>query len=67
MTQEEFDNLDRGDVVCHVGSTQSFVVDANYGNHVIAVRAVDLTNPPEWELRAKARLEFKAAGASGGD
>jgi len=58
MKKEEFEKLQEGDIVCgKLGdgslSGMSFIVTANYGGRVIAVRTVDLTNPVEWELLRK--------------
>ena len=49
MTQDEFRELKRGDTVRHVSSAASYVVDANYGGRVTAMRTIDMTNPSEWE------------------
>ena len=49
MTKTQFKKLKPGDLVRHVlsGST-AYVVTANYGERVTAVRTMDLTNPSEW-------------------
>lgn len=61
MTRNEFETLGRGDVIrLHEESheyyekTRTYVVMANYGNRVTAVRTVDVTNPAEWDLVYKA-------------
>jgi hypothetical protein len=54
MTQDEFKNLSRGDIVQHVRHSEPYIVDANYGHHVTAVKTVDMSNPDEWILRIKA-------------
>ena len=53
MTEEQFKELAPGDIVQGRWSGDNYVVTANYGDHVTAVRAVDLTNPPEWLLMSK--------------
>jgi hypothetical protein len=50
MTYDEMRQLQPGDIVRGKGSSQSYVVTANYGSRVTAVRTVDLTNPSEWDL-----------------
>lgn len=62
MTKEEMKNLGQGDIVRGRMSSNAFVVMSNYGERVTAVRMVDITNPDEWELIAKARLEFAHGG-----
>jgi hypothetical protein len=52
MTYDEMHQLQPGDIVRGNGSSQSYVVTANYGSRVTAVRTVDLTNPNEWDLVA---------------
>lgn len=50
MTPEQFSKLKTGDLVCPKHGTHGYVVLANYGNYVIAVRHVHMTNPQEWDL-----------------
>jgi hypothetical protein len=59
MKEEQFKNLQRGDIVKHVLNSKgdSIVIMANYGGRVTAVRTYDLTNPDEWELVMKANHE----------
>lgn len=45
---EDIKELQPGDVVKGQISQVSFMVTANYGDHVTAVRTVDITNPSEW-------------------
>jgi len=49
MKVEEMKNLKRGDIVKNDGSGNSYVVTANYGDRITAVRTVDITNPSEWQ------------------
>lgn len=37
-----------GDIVIGKASAISYIVTANYGNRVTAVRSADITNPDEW-------------------
>ena len=53
MTEQQFKSLKAGDIVRGVFSGQSYVVAANYGDRVTAVRTVDVTNPHEWQLASK--------------
>ena len=61
MNEKQMKSLQPGDVIKHkLGNTQ-FVVMANYGDRVTAVRTVDMTNPSEWEIISKVtqrKLEF---------
>lgn len=50
MTNEEFKALDAGSIIRHKHASESMVVTANYGTHVVAVRTAHVTNPTEWEL-----------------
>jgi len=54
MTKAEFENLQPGDIVRHKIGERSFIVTANYGDHVIAVDTTQLANPEEWTLIQKA-------------
>ncbi|MBA7470160.1 hypothetical protein ES707_05438 [subsurface metagenome] len=53
MTEKEFRELDRGDIIKHITDYHLFVVDANYGGRVTAVATVDMTNPSEWAIVKK--------------
>lgn len=55
MTQIEFVNLGRGDIIKSKFNDKTFIIDANYGNRITAVKTVDLTNPIEWDLIMKAK------------
>lgn len=57
MTKKEFKDLSTGDIVRGWTSGQVFIVTANYGDHVTAVKVVDMTNPADWSLVAKATLK----------
>lgn len=58
MTPEEMKMLNVGDVVRHVAGEKGYVVTGNFGGRVTAVRSVDITNPDEWDLVAKANHSF---------
>jgi hypothetical protein len=49
MTPAQLKGLERGDLVRHKSGGDAYVVTSNYGNHVTAVRTVDMTNPTEWD------------------
>ena len=55
MTEDEFRNLCIGDVV-RGAKGNAYVVHINYGNRVVAVRTVEMTNSREWDLVMKANL-----------
>jgi spermidine/putrescine-binding protein len=47
--------LKEGDKIRHRSDpTNLYTVTANYGDHVTAVKTVDVTNAPEWELVSQA-------------
>lgn len=56
MNKETFQKLDRGDIVRHkaIDLATSYIVVANYGNHVTAADVMNMTNPYEWDLIYKA-------------
>ncbi len=50
MKREKFNALQRGDLIRHVTTGNSFVVvDSNGRGRVTIARTVDATNPDEWE------------------
>jgi hypothetical protein len=55
MTYQELGELGPGDIIGHAsGDGISYIVTANYGDRVTAVRTVDITNPGEWMIVRKA-------------
>lgn len=58
MTEDDFKRLDVGDIVRPKGAAHAYVVtQGNVLGRVTAVRTVDMTNPPEWDLVSKANHE----------
>ena len=54
MTEDDLKALEPGDIVARViDRTQTYIVTANYGDRITAVRSVDLTNPVEWVITSK--------------
>ena len=53
MTNDEMKNLQFGDVVQSKIYGLGYIVTANYGSHITAIRTVDITNPIEWYLIRK--------------
>jgi hypothetical protein len=55
MEQAEFDQLERGDIIRHLGNGQSFVVEwsdidpAGIIRHLV-IRSTIASNPAEWEF-----------------
>jgi len=48
---ENLRTLGRGDIIRHKGlSSETYMVQANYGSRVTAITSVDVTNPDEWEV-----------------
>ena len=49
MTHADLVTLKKGDIVKHTDLDRgTYVVTGNYGDHVTAVRSVDITNFSEW-------------------
>lgn len=57
MEPLDFKKLARGDIVESVNGGRTYVVAGNYGNCVIAVDVMHMTNPDEWRLVRKANYE----------
>lgn len=58
MTGDEFKKLAVGDIVKSDFSDIDYVVIANYGDRMTAVRVADITNPDEWSLVRRVTGEF---------
>lgn len=56
MNREEMENLKDGDIISHRVHKGHFMVTANYGDRVTAVKTVDITNPDEWEIESKIEI-----------
>lgn len=56
MTREQFLKLHRGDIV-RSASGRTYIVTAHYGEHAIAVDAIDISNPQEWILVHKSTYD----------
>lgn len=50
MTQKEFDNLRRGDIIRHTSDGESYTIEHSLKNSYIGVRTIEITNPDEWIL-----------------
>lgn len=51
MTREQFDNLNRGDIVRNVQSGNSYVVESKtVGGELLLVLIIHASNPSEWEV-----------------
>lgn len=64
MTEQEFKSLQRGDIIQHAMTGNSYVVDFVGDGRIIAVDTVEASNPPEWKLFRKANpprvtMEFR--------
>ena len=46
----KFDEVTTGRIVRNKGNRKSFIVVEHRGDSVTAVRAVNITNPKEWEV-----------------
>lgn len=58
--------LEIGDIVRNRGSAHAYVVVQHHGSHVTAVRAIDVSNPPEWELLRRTEPERHRVRELGG-
>ncbi len=58
MDRNDFQALDRGDIVRHVSGSESYLIDANLGSAAIASRIIVMRNPEEWELIFKANYHI---------
>lgn len=43
-------DIPEGSIIRHKAGEFVYIVTANYGNRLTAVRTVDVTNPSEWEI-----------------
>lgn len=58
MNKEELYSLERGDIVSDSNDNR-YIVTANYGGRVTAVKTVDITNPIEWNVILKSSYKEK--------
>jgi hypothetical protein len=69
MRQQDFDELQRGDLVRHATDPRVFVVTGAFGGRATAVATADLTTADEWVLIGKAcagyatTIPYKSRGA----
>lgn len=52
MTEDQFRNLETGDIV-QAPNGEGYIVTSNYGGRLIAVRTIWITNPSEWRIEKK--------------
>lgn len=45
--------LERGDIIRHNGSGNSYVITSVYGEYAIAVDTIHVSNPNEWSIVEK--------------
>lgn len=64
MTRDELLALRAGDLIAHIHEGLIYVVGAWYGQHAVAVRVVEVTNPDEWRLISKASRQPWDEGAT---
>jgi len=53
MNNQQFNNLNVGDIVRSNPTGLAYIVTQIFGDRITAVRSVDITNPIEWELVRK--------------
>jgi hypothetical protein len=58
MNEQEKRSLRDGDIVRQLSNGEAYMVVVRFGHNVIVGRTVELTNPAEWELVAKSKLEY---------
>jgi len=59
MSKDEFNSLRPGEQVEHLSGSGPYIVTANYGDRVTAVKTVDITNPCEWRIISSRTISFK--------
>ena len=50
MDRKQFTSLKRGDIVRHVRTGNSFVIDSSDGQTYIGLDSINISNPDEWVL-----------------
>lgn len=50
MTEKEFRGLQTGDIIRGITKKDLYIITANYGTHMTAVRVIDICHPSEWDL-----------------
>lgn len=50
VTEIEMRSLQAGDIVRGKTYGQAYIVTGNYGDHVTAVRSIEISNPIEWDI-----------------
>ena len=53
MTNEEFKNLQAGDVIRNKSTETTYIVTDHFGDRVTAVRIADVTNPSECDIESR--------------
>lgn len=53
MTASDFFNLHPGDIIHPLGSPDAYIVIANHGTSITAVRTVDIADPTAWDVVLK--------------
>jgi hypothetical protein len=46
----DFSKINAGDIIKHKADHRKYIVTANFGNRITAVKTIDATNPIEWEV-----------------
>ena len=58
MTQEQFSQLQVGDVVSHLGSHSQYRVMGHAGGGIILVEIIYALNPAEWKVISTAKYTY---------
>ncbi len=53
MTEEQFSDLRRGDIVRNLGSGSAYVIEGNATRGFIGIKTIRITHRPEWMLFSK--------------
>lgn len=50
MTDDQLKTLREGDIVRNIGSGNTYIVIRTDGERAVAIRTVEVSHAPEWEL-----------------
>ena len=49
MKKEEFKKLKRGNIIRNLCTGNTYIVDSNFGDFIVGVSSLHISNPSEWE------------------
>jgi hypothetical protein len=64
MTKKQMERLYTGDIICHKDKPElAFIVSANFGERIIAVRTIEIRDPNDWVLLPALKTKKKTVSA----